>query len=142
MLNDAVGIACLPRGLRRFLFLLLIAGTPAWAQDQAAQAPQTRQPDQPASVPQTREEVIAGERADKVAQLWPERQNAMVDIANGLVERGLGEGLDSGKGANGLQLVLGGMRSGQGMSGGLGYRRSDLFRDQLGIRGKSISELP
>src|SRR4029078_1341600 len=87
--------------------------------------------------PQTREEVLAAERADKVAELWPERQNSMFDIANGLVERGLGEGLDSGKGANGLQLVLGGMRSGQGMSGGLGYRRYDLFRDQLGVRGSA-----
>ena len=84
--------------LRRFAFLLFIAATPAWAQDQ------------PASAPQTREEVIAGERADKVAQLWPERQNAMVDIANGLAERGLNEGLESGKGSNGVQLTLGGMR--------------------------------
>jgi hypothetical protein len=135
MLNDAVGTARLPRGLRRCLFLLLIAGTPAWAQDQAAQAPQTRQPDQPASVPQTREEVIAGERADKVAQLWPERQNAMVDIANGLAERGLNEGLESGKGSNGIQMTLGGMREAQGMSVGVGYRRSDLFHEQLGVRG-------
>ena len=31
----------------------------------------------------------------------------MVDIANGLAERGLNEGLESGKGANGVQLVLG-----------------------------------
>src|SRR4029079_17442651 len=100
--------------LRRSAFLLVFAATPASAQEQ------------PSDVPQTREEALSAERADKVAQLWPERQNAMVDVANGLVERGLGEGLDSGKGPNGLQLVLGGMRSGQGMSGGFGYRRSDL----------------
>ena len=86
------------------------------------------------AVPQTRAEEIAAERADKVAVLWPERQNAMVDIANGLAERGLKEGLDSGLGSNGLQFVLGGMRSGQGLSAGVGYRRSDLFRDQLGYR--------
>jgi hypothetical protein len=109
--------------LRRFAFLLVIVATPAWAQDPSASAPQTR------------EEVIAGERADKVAQLWPERQNAMVDIANGLSERGLKEGLESGKGANGLQLTLGGMREAQGMSVGVGYRRSDLFHEQLGVRG-------
>jgi len=116
-------LAPLGQALRRSAFLLLFAAVPAFAQEQSSDAPQTR------------EAVLAADRADKVAQLWPERQNAMVDLANGLVERGLSEGLESGRGANGLQLVLGGMRSGQGMSGGLGYRRSDLFRDQLGIRG-------
>ena len=123
MLSDLIVMARLDRAVRRFAFLLFIAATPALAQEQ------------PAAVPQTREAVIASERADKVAELWPERQNAMVDIANGLAERGLGEGLDSGKGANGIQFLFGGMRSGQGMSGGVGYRRSDLFREQLGIRG-------
>jgi outer membrane protein assembly factor BamA len=123
MPNDRIAITRLAPVLRRSAFLLALAAMPASAQEQSS------------DVPQTREEVLAAERADKVAELWPERQNAMVDIANGLVERGLSEGLDSGKGANGLQLVLGGMRSGQGMSGGLGYRRSDLFRDQVGIRG-------
>ena len=54
----------------------------------------------------------------------------MVNIANGFVERGLKEGLDSGKGANGLQFVLGGMRSAQGASVGLGY---SLF----GLRGRA-----
>jgi outer membrane protein assembly factor BamA len=103
--------------------LVFVAAAPAVAQVQ------------PDSGPQTREEVIAAERADKVAELWPERQNAMVDIANGLVERGLSEGFESGRGANGVQVVLGGMRSAQGMSGGMGYRRSDLFREHLGIRG-------
>ena len=105
------------------LALLPFIATPATAQDQ------------PGAAPQTREEVIAAERAEKVAELWPERQNGMVDLVNGLVERGLKEGLDSGRGANGFQIVLGGMRSAQGMSGGIGYRRSDLLRDQLGFRG-------
>jgi outer membrane protein assembly factor BamA len=90
--------------------------------------------EQPTGPPTTREQAIAAERADKVAELWPERQNAMVNIANGFVERGLKEGLDTGKGANGFQFVLGGMRSGQGMSVGAGYRRSDLLKDQLGLR--------
>ena len=111
--------------------LLFIAGvTPA-----LAQAPATGE------VPQTREEVIASERADKVAELWPERQGGLVDFTNGLVERGLKEGLESGQGANGVQLVLGGMRAAQGMSGGFGYRRSDLRRDQLGIRGTARGTL-
>ncbi len=95
----------------------------------------------PGATPQTREEAIAAERADKVAELWPERQSGMVNLANGFAERGLKEGLASGKGANGGQMVLGGMRSAQGMSGGLGYRRSDLFRDQLGIRGTARGTL-
>ena len=83
---------------------------------------------------QTRTEVIAQERAEKVAELWPERQKAMVDLVNGFAERGLKEGLDSGKGSNGLQFPLGGMRAAQGMSFGVGYRRSDFFRDHLGYR--------
>ena len=122
MLSDLIVMARFDGAVRRFAFLLFIAATPALAQEQ------------PSAVPQTREAVIAAEREDKVAELWPERQNAMVDIVNGLGERGLGEGLDSGKGANGIQFLFGGMRSGQGMSGGVGYRRSDLFREQLGIR--------
>jgi hypothetical protein len=93
------------------------------------------------TAPQTREESIAAERGAKLAELWPERQNAMVDIANGLMERGLKEGLESGKGSNGFQFVLGGMRAAQGMSGGVGYRRSDLFAEQLGFRGTARGTL-
>jgi hypothetical protein len=33
-----------------------------------------------------------------------------------------------------LQIAIGGMRSGQGAAFGVGYRRSDLFRDRLGFR--------
>ena len=87
-----------------------------------------------AGLPQTRTEVIDKDRAEKLAELWPERQNAMVDLVNGYAERGLKEGLDSGKGANGVQFILGGMRAEQGVSYGVGYRRSDLFRDHLGYR--------
>jgi hypothetical protein len=83
----------------------------------------------------TRAESIDAARAEKVAELWPERQSPMVELVDGLVERGLKEGLDSGKGSNGFQLILGGMRSGQGLSGGIGYRRSDLLREHLGYRG-------
>ena len=107
------------------LVLSLCVSTPALA---LAQTP-------PADTPQTRADVIAAERAEKVASLWPERQKAMVDLVNGFVERGFKEGLDSGRGANGMQLVIGGMRAAQGMSGGVGYRRSDLFREQLDARG-------
>jgi outer membrane protein assembly factor BamA len=105
------------------LILCLCLGAPARGQEP------------PTDVPRTRTEAIAAERADKVASLWPERQNAMVDLVNGFIDRGFKEGLDSGRGGNGLQIVLGGMRAGQGLSGGIGYRRSDLFRDQLGYRG-------
>ena len=89
---------------------------------------------QPATGPTTREETIAAERNDKVAELWPERTSPIVDRANRLVERGFREGLDSGKGANGPQIVLGGMRSGQGFTAGMGYRRSDLWAERLGYR--------
>ena len=72
------------------------------------------------SPPQTRAEAIADERNAKVAELWPQRQSPMVDRMNALVERGLEAGLGSGRGANGAQLVFGGLRSGQGLRGGLG----------------------
>jgi len=84
--------------------------------------------------PQTRAEAMAEERAAKVAELWPERQSPMVDKINALAERGFREGLDNGRGVNGPQLVVGGMRSGQGFSAGLGYRRSDLWQERLGYR--------
>jgi hypothetical protein len=58
----------------------------------------------------------------------------MVERVNSLAERGFREGLDSGHGVNGPQLVLGGMRAGQGFSAGLGYRRSDLWQERLGYR--------
>ena len=84
--------------------------------------------------PRTRAELIEDARDEKRATLWPERESPMVQQVNGLVERGLGDGLESGKGANGWQLVLGGMRSGQGMSVGVGYRRFDIWRERLDYR--------
>ena len=104
--------------------LLVLISAPSFAQ----QVPTSSSP------PTTREEAIASERAEKVAELWPERTSPMVDTVNRLVERGFGEGLDSGKGANGPQIVLGGMRAGQGFTAGLGYRRSDLWAERLGYR--------
>jgi len=83
----------------------------------------------------TRTEEILAQRTDQRARLWPEVQSPLVDQVNALVERGLYEGARSGKGANGGQLVLGGMRSGQGFSIGVGYRRTDLWRERLGFRG-------
>jgi outer membrane protein assembly factor BamA len=92
-------------------------------------APAAAQPE-----PQTRAAVIQQERQEKEAVLWPERQSPLVDRVNRLVERGFREGLDTGQGADGPQIVLGGMRSGQGFSLGIGYRRRDLWRDRLGYR--------
>ena len=106
------------------MFLLACVSVPALA---GAQEPA-------ADAPQTRAEVIADQRAAKVAELWPERQSGMVDKVNALAERGFREGLDSGRGVNGPQLVVGGMRSGQGFSAGLGYRRSELWQERLGYR--------
>ncbi len=82
----------------------------------------------------TRTEEIEMARRDKMARLWPEYQSPLVDQINDMVERGLYEGLESGKGSNGWQLVLGGMRSGQGQTLGVGYRRSDLFRESIDFR--------
>ncbi len=82
----------------------------------------------------TRAEQIELTRRDRVTRLWPERESPMVQQANKMLERGFKEGASSGKGANGPQIVMGGMRSGQGTSFGLGYRRSDLLRDHLGFR--------
>ena len=110
----------MPRALTTLM--LLVYAVPSFAQQPATDAPRTR------------EEAIAAERADKVAELWPERQSPMVETVNRLVERGFNEGLESGKGANGPQIVLGGMRPGQGFTAGLGYRRSDLWAERLGYR--------
>jgi outer membrane protein assembly factor BamA len=84
--------------------------------------------------PRTRAEQIEDMRDEKIANLWPERESPLVRQVNGLVERGLGDGLKSGKGANGPQIVVGGMRSGQGASFGVGYRRGDIWRERLGYR--------
>jgi outer membrane protein assembly factor BamA len=78
--------------------------------------------------------MINQERSDKRAMLWPERQSPLVSEVNKLVERGFLSGFESGQGANGWQIVLGGMRSGQGLSFGAGYRRSDFWRDRLDWR--------
>ncbi len=85
--------------------------------------------------PQTRAEVIEQQRRDKRARLWPERQSPIAEIVNGFVERGFLDGVTSGLGGgNGAQFVIGGMRSGQGLSLGVGYRRSDLLHDRFGFR--------
>lgn len=84
--------------------------------------------------PRSRAEQIEEERDEKIAHLWPERESPLVRRVNDLVERGLRDGLESGKGANGPQFVLGGMRSGQGAAFGIGYRRADFWRERLGYR--------
>jgi outer membrane protein assembly factor BamA len=89
---------------------------------------------EPVEPPRTRAEAIQAERREKVAELWPERESPLVARVNQLVERGFKEGLDSGEGADGPQIVLGGMRSGQGFSFGVGYRRAGLWRDRLSYR--------
>ena len=84
--------------------------------------------------PQTRAALIQQERQEKEAVLWPERESPLVQRVNRLMERGFRDGLDSGQGSDGPQIVLGGMRSGQGFSLGVGYRRRDLWRERLGYR--------
>jgi len=85
--------------------------------------------------PKTRAEAIDMERREKIARLWPESKSPIAEIANGFVERGLLDGVQSGLGGgNGMQFAIGGMRSGQGLSLGVGYRRSDLLNERLGFR--------
>jgi hypothetical protein len=60
--------------------------------------------------PKTRTEEIEQIRRDKMARLWPERQSPLADEVNKRAERGLLSGTESGKGANGWQIVMEGER--------------------------------
>ena len=100
--------------------LVSLASSPAFAQGQQ---------------PTTRAEQIELARRQKQATLWPERENPLVVKANRLIDTGFLEGIRSGQGKNGWQMVLTGMRPAQGQTFGIGYRRSDLFRDALSARG-------
>jgi outer membrane protein assembly factor BamA len=82
----------------------------------------------------TRAEGIDIARRDKQARSWPERESPIVRQANELIERGFREGVEDGYGANGPQVVLGGMRSGHGMSFGVGFRKTDIWRERIGVR--------
>jgi outer membrane protein assembly factor BamA len=82
----------------------------------------------------TRAEEIELARREKAARLWPETEPTLVQVFNSFLERGGKEEAGRG-GANGFQpLVLGGMRSGNGMTLGVGYKRSDIFRDAVAFR--------
>src|SRR4029450_5835794 len=107
------------------------AGTPtATADSTDAQTPAATTPPEPA----TRAEEMELARRQKDATLWPERENPLVVKANRLVDRGLIEGIQTGQGNNGWQLLLSGTRPAQGQTFGIGYRRSDLFNDVLTAR--------
>ena len=84
--------------MMRIMYLAIVA----WAIGNPVLPAQDRQP-------KTREEAIEQARRDKMARLWPERESPLADQVNQLVERGLLDGFESGKGANGWQIVLGGM---------------------------------
>ena len=82
----------------------------------------------------SRAEEIRQRRIDKRARIWPERTPGLIKIVDKYTERGLLEGAQSGKGTNGPQIVLGGMRSGNGTTFGVGYRRVDVWGERLGYR--------
>ncbi len=82
----------------------------------------------------SRTEEIEQARRDKRAHLWPELESPIVTRLNRLVERGLLDGNPTGKGTNGWQFVLGGMRDGNGTTCGLGHGRSDLLHNVLDFR--------
>jgi outer membrane protein assembly factor BamA len=84
--------------------------------------------------PTTRLELIELARRQKDATLWPERESPLVGRVNRLMDRGLIEGIRSGEGSNGWQMLLSGTRPAQGQTFGIGYRRSDLFNDALTAR--------
>ena len=83
----------------------------------------------------SRAEEIEQRRTDKKAFLWPERTSGITKQVDRFSERGLLEGARSGKGTSGFQVVLGGMRSGNGTTFGIGYRRVGLWGDRFGFRG-------
>ena len=66
--------------------------------------------------------------------MWPERENPLVVRVNRLMDRGLIDGIRTGEGNNGWQLILEGTRPAQGQTYGIGYRRADLFNDLLTAR--------
>jgi outer membrane protein assembly factor BamA len=105
----------------------LLAQTPATGD---AQTP----PAGPAAQATTRLELFELARRQKDATLWPERESPMVSRVNGLMDRGLIEGIRTGEGNNGWQFLLSGTRPAQGQTFGVGYRRSDLFNDALTAR--------
>jgi len=108
--------------------------TPTAAPNDQANAP-TPQTDSGSTPPETRQEDIAFERRQKHARLWPEHEGGLVARANRLLDRGFVEGVRTGEGNNGWQLVLTGTRPAQGQTWGIGYRRSDLRHDTLTVRG-------
>ena len=103
--------------------LLLVLAVPSSAQQTATNAPGTR------------EEAIASERADKVAELWPERQSPMVDTANRLVgARAQGRPrLREGRQWSADRAWAACDRA-RGSRAGIGYRRSDLWANASGYR--------
>ena len=88
----------------------------------------------PATPPATRVEQIELARRQKDATLWPEREHPLVARVNRLLDRGLIEGIRTGEGNNGWQLILEGTRPANGQTYGIGYRRADLFNDLLTAR--------
>jgi hypothetical protein len=61
------------------VLVAVLCAMPAFGQEPVQEAP---------DAPATRADAIAAARAEKVAELWPERQNALVGTVDGLVERG------------------------------------------------------
>ena len=82
----------------------------------------------------SREEEIRQARTDKRARLWPERTSGIVKLIDKYTDSGLLEGARLKRGNNGIQFMLGGMRSGHGTSAGIGYRRVDLWNEKLAFR--------
>ena len=120
---------------RRWLWVVLASGLSA--PTVLAQAPTAADVCASASLAApatTRLGLIELARRQKDATLWPERESPLVSRVNGLMDRGLIEGIRSGEGNNGWQFLLSGTRPAQGQTFGIGYRRSDLLNDILTAR--------
>lgn len=79
-------------------------------------------------------EEIEQQRAEKRALLRPERTSTITKYFDRYIEPGLIQesGYDLNK--NGFYLAWGGLRSGSGVTLGIGYRRSDLWKHRFGFR--------
>jgi hypothetical protein len=80
----------------------------------------------------SREEEIRQQRTDR--HRTPRSGSGIVKLFDKYTETGFLEGARSKKGKNGTQFLLGGMRSGNGTTFVLGYRRVDLWDEKVAFR--------
>ena len=100
----------------------VLAQAPTGAPASTTPAASTTAQEPAATPPATRLEQIELARRQKHATLWPEHESPLVVKANRLETRGFVEGIQSGEGNSGWQLLLTGTRPAQGLSGPKDWR--------------------